>query len=85
MNSICNKLKEIFTAKKLLATKEEFVYRLLLEQLNINEQIIEKQYISEFMLYIRDWCNNAAGINASYQIEDSPSDLKKGEALDFRF
>lgn len=85
MNTIYNKLKEIFTAKKLLATKEEFVYRLLLEQLNINEQVIDKPYINEFMLYIRDWCNNAAGINASYQIEDSANDIKKNETIDFRF
>ena len=85
MHTVNYKLQEIFSSKKLQAPKSEFVYRLVLEQLNINEKILERQYIREFMMYMRDWCNNAAGINASYQIEDTAEDLKKNEALDFRF
>lgn len=85
MSTVNSKLSQIFGAKKLLAPKEEFVYRLVLEQLDINEKILERQYIREFMIYIRDWCSNAVGINDSYIIEDTEEDLKKNKNLDFRF
>lgn len=84
-NSVSTKLKAIFTNKKLLAPKDEFVYRLFLENLNINEDIIEKMYIREFYGFANLWINNAEGIESTYKIEDTDIDKKKNETIDFRF
>lgn len=84
-DSIRMKLKTIFTNKKLLAPKDEFIYRLLLENLSVNEDIIERMYIREFYSFAALWINNAEGINSTYQIEDTEIDKKKNETIDFRF
>lgn len=85
MTEVKTKLKEIFSIKKLLAPKEEFVYRLFLEQLSIKEQIIDKYYVREFLMFAQRWLNNAEGINNTYSIHDTPEDQKKNEHIDFRF
>ncbi len=85
MTDVKNKLKDIFSIKKLLAPKEEFIYRLFLEQLSIKEQIIDKYYVKEFLMFAQRWLNNAEGINNTYLIYDTPEDQKKNEHIDFRF
>lgn len=85
MTNVSNKLRTIFSVQKLLAPKEEFVYRLLLEQLEINEKIIDRMYIPEFMLYCKQCVFYADNINKTYMISDSLDDKKRNEALDFRF
>ena len=49
INEVVNKSKEIYNAKKLLAPKEIFTYRLLLEQLNIKENCVSKKLIQELL------------------------------------
>lgn len=85
MQKVNIKIKDILSAKKLLAPKEELLYRLLLEQLSINESVIDKNYINEFLAYTKLWINNAKGINDTYIIEDTEEDKKKNEYIDFRF
>ena len=85
MFDVKKKLKDIFSVKKLLAPKEEFIYRLFLEQINVKEQIIDSYYVREFLLFAQRWLNNAEGINDAYLIYDTAEDLKKNEHIDFRF
>lgn len=85
MKQVSDKLKSIFSIKKLLASKEELVYRLFLEQIHINEQIIDKMYLHEYTNYARFWVNSATSINNAYMIEDTELDKKKNEHIDFRF
>lgn len=85
MENVTKKLKSILSVNKLLAPKETFVYRLLLEQMNVNEKIIEPMYIGEFLNYAKVWIGNAIAINKTYLIEDTLEDKKKNEYIDFRF
>lgn len=84
IDQIIQKMKEIFNVKKLMAPAEKFVYRLLLEQLSIKENTIEKGFISDLLFYATTWVNNAKGINNSYKI-DIDEDDPKNEKIDFRF
>lgn len=85
IDSINIKLKTIFSNKKLLAPKDEFIFRLLLENIDVNEEIIDRMYLREFYAFAQLWIGNAEGINSTYQIEDSEIDKKKNETIDFRF
>ncbi len=85
IDSVSMKLRTIFTNKKLLAPKDEFIFRLFLENLRINEDSIERMYLREFYGFAAFWINTADGINTSYQIEDTEADKKKNETIDFRF
>lgn len=79
------KFDRIFSADKLVAPKERYVYRLFLEQLGIREDKIQNQARSDFIFYAKSWINNADMINKMYIINNSEEDKKKNEQIDFRF
>lgn len=85
MKMVKEKTNSILNTKKLMAPKEVFIYRLLLEQISVKESIIDRMYLNELIFYAKSWINNAEGINKTYIIEDSDSDKKMNESLDFRF
>lgn len=85
ISNIGMKIKTLFTSKKLPMPKDEYIYHLLLESIDVNEAIIERMYIREFYSYSQLWINNAEGINSTYKIEDTEIDKKKNETIDFRF
>ena len=84
INEVVNKSKEIYNAKKLLAPKEIFTYRLLLEQLNIKENCLSKKLIQELLFYAKLWVNNVDKIGKSYCIDTNDGN-PENERIDFKF
>ena len=78
------KSKEIFSVKKLMAPAEKFIYRLLLEQLNIKENIVPKDLIQNLLFYSKNMFNSVENINKTYYI-DTDDNKSNEENIDFKF
>ena len=85
VDEVIRKMNEIFTQDKLLAPKENFVYRLFLEQLAIKESSLANIYIQKLIYLSQRWILMAEGIDKSYYIEDTPEEIKQNKAIDYRF
>lgn len=83
VSEVKEKCLEIFNTKKLLAPKEVFAYRLLLEQLSVKESSINNIFIQELLVLASRWVINAKNINKIYSIK--ADDNKKNDTIDFRF
>ena len=84
IDDVKNKSKEIFGVKKLMAPAERFIYRLLLEQLNIKESIVPKNIIQDLLFYSKSMLNNVENMNKAYYI-DIDDDKSQEEKIDFKF
>ncbi len=78
-----NKCEDIFKARKLLAPKEVFAYRLFLEQLHIKESTINPIFIKELLNITQVLVFNAKYINKTYFIKKE--NINKNDTIDFRF
>lgn len=84
INEVTRKSKEIYDVKKLLAPKELFAYRLLLEQLNIKENNISKELIQDLLYYVKLLINNIDNICKNYSIDINDGNFEN-EKIDFKF
>ena len=85
VDEVINKMKEIFSQDKLLAPRENFVYRLLLEQLDIKESSLKTVYVQNLNYLAQRWILMAEGIDKSYYIDDSAEEIVQNSAIDYRF
>jgi len=82
---LIEKMSEIFTQDKLLAPRENFIYRLFLEQIDVKESSIKSIYVQNLAYLSKRWIMMGESIKNSYYIDDPESENAQNNTIDYRF
>ena len=85
LKTLIEKMSEIFTQDKLLAPRENFIYRLFLEQINIKESSIKSIYVQNLAYLAKRWIMMGESIKNSYYIDDPEADKVQNSTIDYSF
>lgn len=82
---LIEKMSEIFSQEKLLAPRENFIYRLFLEQINIKESSIKSVYVQNLAYLAKRWIMMGESIKNSYYIDDTEEEMAQKDTIDYSF
>lgn len=85
LNELVYKMSEIFNQDSLLAPPENFIYRLLLEQLNIKESSIKSVYVQNLVYLAKRWISLGESIKNSYDLAETIQNNDINNTIDYRF